>query len=431
MLKTLKVITYICLLAILLGCGKSPDSPEFYYFREITISHICRIDPRYRVYEDMAQYGACWKLKLDKRGRLAYMAYIKNGRLSFNYDMRFAYMEVKYSRGRETRLITDEYGVPALKDFGIYSIVYKFDNSEIPISKSFYDDRQNLVEDSLGVAKYLFAYDPQDEHSITMLRLNARGDTITDSQGVYKNRLTLNDYGYITDSRYFDQKDHLTNSTKGVARIEYIYDNNDKLIALVFTDKEDNRAIFKDAGASVIKYAYDDNGYRKTKLYYDNSVNLTDENPIGYASLKNYYADNGLLLKTENIKADSSLSQFIDYNENGEPIELSYYDALGRYIVNDTVGYAIIRTKIHEKYIDKCFLDENEQLIEPERFGYAILRYEYDAYGYLWKIYYLGTDSQPRQSKETGYAEMFLCRDDKGNIIEIQKYDIDGHLVKD
>lgn len=428
-----KLIIVSFALATILGCGKSSHDYVLRYYRVVDFSQLNKIIPKYPTKKEYAEEGACWELKYDKQGRLIEASSVKNSLLYKQSDLGFAHVSIKYEPGKETRAFFNEYAKPIQHSPGVSKIVYSYDTAGKCISEEYLDSSEKPVGDSLGVVKYVYLYEPNNDSTIVMLRLNTLGDTINDSRGVFKDIIKLNERGYIKEIVYLDQRDSCINSTKGVAIIKCIYDDNDNLIEGDFFDNEGNRAIYEDIGAAVVKGFYDKYGYLQTLYYYDKNMQLTDNTSTKYAISKKTYAENGLLLKHENIKSDSSSSEVFKYDDHGTLLEMGYHDANGNYIMNNEQGYAIFQIltdSITGLVTDNRFLDQNRQPIEPEFYGYAIHKAVYNEKQQLVEKVFLGSDFQPRLNKQWGFAKAVIEYNYKGKLVCVRKYDIEGNLIE-
>lgn len=149
---------------------------------------------------------------------------------------------------------------------------------------------------------------------------------------------SYNSDGNLIKEAYFDVDGRPMRSKNNFASVEYEYDEMGKLIRKVYKDEQKERCI-RTGGYAECVFAYDERGNLVSEKYYD-----AEENPVvtsgGYHEIRREYDDHGNEIRTECRKVDGNLMTNYNtsscatverrYDEYGNILEISYYDADGQ-----------------------------------------------------------------------------------------------------
>ena len=203
--------------------------------------------------------------------------------------------------------------------------------------------------------------------------------------------------GNQTDFRYLGTDGYLMiRSSVGYAYSHLEYDDYGNEVRSSYYDVNGNPAIWNKGGSAVIEYEYE-NGNRVELRYYDGQGELTLRSDTGYAIVRRGYDDYGQLIGESY------------YDNQEKPIITSYYHCAGRQFSYDERGN---QTGI--RYID---MDGNPMIRDD--LGYAQIKWKYDENNNKKKEIYLGLDGNPMIRDDNGCAIIAYTYDEFGQCIEV------------
>lgn len=116
----------------------------------------------------------------------------------------------------------------------------------------------------------------------------------------------------------------------------------------------------------------------------------------------------------------------LDYDANGNPIEMRFYGVDNRLTSTDFTG-AIMRmhNDVRGNLLQVSFFDPSGKPAAPAGIGAQSVRFQYDARGRQIEKAYFGLDQQSVVIPSGGYAIKRLQRDERGNVLAKRYYGAD------
>ena len=287
------------------------------------------------------------------------------------------------------------------------------------------------------ITRHLNTY---DENGYLIQELYMRDNLNTparDVNGIYGKRYERDSEGKIVKIVYLDENGQPKSSRHGVSGVKYTYDDVGHQVTASYFDVEE-------------KPIPGENGYVTTRLVYDaigNAVewDYLDEKGVlfnsknGWAFSKTTYDADGFAVSQRYFdkngepvfeKSTGTHGTDVLYDENGNQIEICYYDAEMQPMSN-IWGYAKIRYKYDSKdrIVEFYAFDQDGAPAYENSSGASGARYEYDEDGNLYSVIYLDENGQPIMTK-FGYTIERTKRDTAGNIMEQAYFDERGEPVR-
>ena len=172
---------------------------------------------------------------------------------------------------------------------GIAVIRYGYDANGNEISRSYFDEKDNPMNNHSGYQKASYTYDPLDMQTATAY-FDKAGSPVNDRSGIYKYSYVRDDKGRIIQEAYFDK-----NNSRVMDDLDQVY---------------------------MIKYKYDEWGREISNSYWENSSTKMNR-WNGYHEVVKKYNKEGQLI--EEILLDKNGNQFI--SKSGYSRILTIYNA--------------------------------------------------------------------------------------------------------
>lgn len=462
-MKSLTLITHnrrliyaAMVLLLIIYCGQAGRVEYYRHLRAYKID-----DPTfsYSVPPEEHRNTNCFEVTYDSNDRIIKAVYLRDGRAAVDPVNGLSRIEIKYHENKERLYEKDIEGESVHGDIDFF--LYEYNNDGDPVSMTNYSSTGEIIEDSSGVARYVYVKDTLRKE-ISELRLDVDGDTIMDYNLNYKIVYEYNESGNIIQQSYYSRDNCLATNIDQIAIVCFKYDHCSNRCEYVFYDEFEQRTIGKASRASKIKHSFDRAGnIERVELFGVNDKPIFNDS-LGFASCSYEFDERGNLkevrsyddhmghmatlryddsnriteritysadLRAEVFRDESCDYSVVKYDDMGNPIEYSFHDSAGN-PVEISQGAAIIKSEYDErgnKTEDRYYAADGS-LTEDRVRGFAIVKYEYDKFGENCEVAFYGTDGKPKNEKTTGVAKYVSKRDDGGNVIEISYYDADGKL---
>lgn len=333
------------------------------------------------------------------------------------------------------------------------------------ISMTLFDVYGNKTLCTFGYASFLNQF---LENTLITSYFDINGRPCNTINGFHKIHYYYDDYGNITEHRFYNNKNELCESSEGYAICKTSYDNLGNIIKIAYFDSMGNYTK-SNYGFEVVKYESDERGRVISAHFYDkNDVPTTNSDGIygyyatydcrgnqieyrgvdinenlccgnlGYAKWEKKFDSRGSQLsyaaydEKHNLVADKNGVAFWEkeFNDRGLLLTLSYYNENKTLCVNSDVGYARYETRYNEalEQVMVCTYDENGNLcIDPQN-GVAKWLALYDDNGNKTEILSYSEKDSLCVCKY-GYARWVAEYDMNGEIIESYYYDENGNII--
>ncbi|MDR1022789.1 MAG: serine/threonine protein kinase [Prevotellaceae bacterium] len=281
----------------------------------------------------------------------------------------FAYTIEKGNRTRQAAFGID--GQPCYNgNYGFSIVENEYDENGYQIMEAYRDLEGNAVMRDDGYAAVRVVNDFCG-NALEKKYLDADGNACENTGSYAKEVYEYDSLGNLTSAFYFGLNDSLCFTGAGYAGVRYTYDGNNKMIEISYygTDKH----LCEVNGIYTVKYEYDKRGNELKRAF---------------------YAADG---KTPVLSDKGIAGWEYKYDDNGNITEMWYLDTNGKH-TSGSLNYA----------------------------GYT---YAYDKNGYLEEIKYLDKNGNLTYSSKDGYARVKYVNDQRGNHIEISKYDAGNRLI--
>lgn len=352
-------------------------------------------------------YGfAIRKMEYDDRGRIVWMA-------SFDID-----------------------GKPCYNSGGLHAQTRFYDSEDRIIRfENFGTGGTRCFDTDNGTSWQKWEYDGYGY--ITKVKCYGTDDKLCISKfGYAEMRFDYDGYHRISDSHYYDTDGKPCNSTDLYHHMHLSYDSRGNRIREDYFDTEEKPTI-------------SNNNYATVEIDYDNYGNMTaqrfygiDGKPLsckGYASYKQTFTPNGLLASTSFFDTEGRPTVCDDwysivnyrYDKSGNCTEIEVRDADSSLCIEKGSHAAIIKkeydkggNQIAEHYFDVY----GRTTISA--YGYASTKMRYDGQRHKISDEYFDETGAPTGTG-TGVHSQIYIRDKRGNCIEREFRDVNGHLIAD
>lgn len=285
-----------------------------------------------------------------------------------------------------------------------------------------------MVRRDLGYAQAEMGYDSVG-NQISAAYFDTKGQPVVWKEGGYASYRSEYDNVKWIETRYYDTKGRLTLCDKGYAVIKNEYDEYGQRILQTYYDTSDTLKpiISEEYHCAGFQFEYDEMGNEVYTGYLDLDGNLMARRDLGYAQVIKQYNCIGNVEQVEyyDIWGNPAVDK-----EGGYSCYKNYYDKKGR---REKIEYYIKRNernRINIAYgesertlengkdnIDKT--NQEGELVLRKDTGYAIVKYDYDAFGQEKKCSYCGIDGEPVISTKYLCAGFEYAYDERGNKTDI------------
>lgn len=339
--------------------------------------------------KEAAKSARCYKI-VTKRGKVLSVAHVNSkGNLIEDGESeridRPVYQEFTYGSNGKVRtvcMMDRNRNVVCVKNYNdkLNTMVFQYDDEHgterrLPKTGGSYVQKWNedLNEMKGRVSRYWIDYD--DNGYVSRIRYAGIDNTQQcNDDGIYGITYKRDDKGRVSELSYIDADSKPTNTTWGLGKKHYTYNDKDLLVKVVYLSYDGHTALDDPEGTAIYELKYDDNGNLINAWYKDGEGNLMYPKRQGYAGVK------------------------IRYNDEGEAVEQSMLNIEGKPMWSTQTGCAITKT-------------------------------EYDDNGYISKLSYF--DSEDKPSETNGYSTVKIVNDACGNPLETSWLDIEGKPVTD
>ncbi len=297
-------------------------------------------------------------------------------------------------------------GEPVLRqDGGYFRVINEYDDEGRVTSQKFYDihdaaamddpdDGLLLISTKHGCAGFLFEYDDEFDE-------DEKEDTIFGFEYEEGERVLKKTTTYIgLDGEPVVRRD------LGYARVEEVYDTEDRVLSAIYYDAAGEIAARKEGGYAAYRDWYENGRWVKGECYGADGM-LISRNDKGYAVIENEYDEYG-----------NRISETY-YDENYEPVISTKYHCAGFVFRYDEAGK---KTHVH-------YLDTDGKMMVRRDLGYAQVTIGYDNVGNKVSESYFDTKGKPAVWKEGGYAS-YVDKYENVNWVEGRYYDKKGRLTR-
>jgi hypothetical protein len=272
----------------------------------------------------------------DERGNNTSVAYYgtDNEPLTNRYGgfkSRYRYNENDQMVSSETIGINDEI---TKNTYGVAKTIYEYMNGFLSKATRF-DERNNITKASDagdGVAITRYSYDANG-NQVSRSYFDETDNPMNNHSGYQKISYTYDPLDMLTASAYYDRYDSPVNNQSGVYKYTYVRDDKGNIIQKAYFDKT-NTPVKDDLDqVYMMKYKYDDAGRLIVQSYWENSSTKMNR-WNGYHETRIKYNPDGQ--ETENILMDQHGNQFVNksgysrvvvnYNDKAEIAEYKYYN---------------------------------------------------------------------------------------------------------
>lgn len=234
------------------------------------------------------------------------------------------------------------------------------------IKTSFYDTKDNLTPNEMGVCIVETQYDTQNPYLPSCFIFKKNNDELCNNNlGVAKIYKTYYPNGKIKSDSYFNEENKPA-SPQGVHLLNYEYDNKNRLSSVVAMNDKGLPTIHTQNNCHKIEYVYDNiNRIIETRRYDTSNKLINRPHPavirMTYGSdhqiIRNEYLDNNYNLCNNPEAGDFAICT-MEYDQLGRRIHEKYFDENNQVVVNNNMGYAEYSIKFNNN--SKLVLFKNE-----------------------------------------------------------------------
>lgn len=187
---------------------------------------------------------------------------------------------------------------------GVSSIKYKYDKLDNVILESYFDNNNELINNSNGVRVICYKYN--NKNSIVQeYYLDANNQITNNTSGYAYIERTLNENGEIITESFFDKYKKPASGKNGFHKVVFEYNEADSTIKESRYDIHNNYKENKD-GIAVFEFIRAKSGLIKQEKFYNKNGELT-ENSSGNAIINYKYSLNGLYYLGQVLNAKGEL----------------------------------------------------------------------------------------------------------------------------
>lgn len=405
------------------------------------------------------------KRDYDGRGHVIGVAFLdRAGRPTRSKDGIAGWRSAFDEHGDETwRMHLDEAGKPTRNKEGVASMrstydergnqieVASFDAMTRPtwspegvaVTRSRYDERGNLTEVAFfdennrptwnkdGIAGWRATFDVRGNRT-RLAFFDENNRPARSKDGIAGWRATFDARGNQTETVYLDEAGKPTRNKDGIAGSQSKFDERGYEIELTYMDEAGQPTWGKD-GYARVQYTADDRGIPTSAAYFDRAGKPTHDNH-GAACIRIKYNDLGDPMESESVDEagdlvwhDGYARSRIEYDDRGNAIELTWFDAAG-HPARNREGVARSHTTYDERgsMLEMTNFDETGKPLRSN-VGCATVRHAVDAWGDPIEISCFDEAGKPTRHKD-GVAGTRHMYDEHGHLIEERYLDEAGTL---
>ena len=355
----------------------------------------------------------------------------EDGRLKINTNLGYASIYREYDdRGNQTlESYHDPKGWNATSNqWGASKLKLKYDKHNRRVEISTHDVHGNLC---LGLNEAAINRMTYYENGLLKESTcyDTMGEPINNKDGFHKIEYVYNKLGYLSETRYFNEKNILCKNVHGIAIIKNSFDKQGNVRESAFFDEYSNPT--KETSINLAQkcvYVYDDYGRRVSFSLYDEDTKILGKDKWHKETYE--YGANGLVSKYTYYNTRDSLcrtslgfsSSLYKYNSFGKPISITNYD-------NDNI-LNIVEMDYNERGMITYWgiRDEHERIETAD--GYSSVIYKYDLLGNQVLAEYRDKNNRLCVNKTLKYAVFEAKYNDYGFLTYMAFYDHNKNLIK-
>lgn len=305
------------------------------------------------------------------------------------------------------------------QDNGVYGFEYVLDTKGRVIETYFLDAQGECRLNSEGLYCRKFTYDEQDD--FVEWKNYGRNEILTaNAEGITHAVSDYDGHNLIRGSFYDEKGDPVYVESYGAASQVRHLDHRGKLILGELLDEQGQPMYAGDY--CTMAFTYDHNGFRESRTYLNAEGKAVVDTAVNYATVQWINDQNGNPIETTFYDADGNLidnafgyaRETIEYDENGKEIKNSYFLADGKPADYRGYGYSTKITAYDERGRETStgyFGMENDpvEIAGPaDGYGYHKLEtvYDYGAFTKITQTYY-GADGEPVNVFSRALGELY------------------------
>jgi len=307
---------------------KSADSGIAYY-RQLRFSEtpFDLFTGNHEITADEAKKVNHYKFTHDDESRLISVEYMRGDELLSRSSTGASRIKISYEGNKETHHFFDQNGEPS-KWGGVYTAVYELDESGKRKGMRFFDEDGNPTENRNGIAWFEWNILPTEQVRENRYNLKGEETVLNEFCPFYELRFTYDNEGWVTNMANY-QGDTMYNCTVencgdiGVSYFSFNYNDAGDLTAFTVSSLTGQLSNLY-WGWAKFENKYDENGNNIELVYYDQ-----DDEPLAGMSVpvtQMVYDDSGLLLERKNMDINRNL---INHPQSGVSVIKYAYDESG------------------------------------------------------------------------------------------------------
>lgn len=304
-----------------------------------------------------------------------------------------------------------------------------------------YEHLQDINFSTHGrISRHLIEYDKNG--FISKIQFVGLGNNKTcDQNGIYGASYDVDGKGRITEVHYIGIDGKAQSTKWGLGKKRFYYDSNDNFVKAEYQTIDGKPATDDANGVFVYVFKYNENGNLEYSLHQDADgnpmipqISKEEEGKVitykmnNFAGFHRIYDEHGFVIREECLGVDN-MPMFVpntgyayeedEYDANGYPIKVSYFDANGN-LVDNRAGIASItlRNDANGNPLETWYFNQSGDTCHIRMYGFAGRVCEFDSIGNLLKEVFYDTGSKPCLSAE-GFAGRIYNYDDRYLVTNI------------
>ncbi|HSI83392.1 MAG TPA: hypothetical protein VK970_06385, partial [Candidatus Methylacidiphilales bacterium] len=269
--------------------------------------------------------------------------------------------------------------------------------------------------------------------------LDANGDPMGKEDGVFAERLTLNNHGQCVRITNLDADNQPMMDGMGIVHYVRTVDTEGRVVSTSFEDARHKR-IFDNQGHYEIRSSYNKEGFRITKKNYGPDGSLLEDRS-GIAITRWKHDDLGNVIQESYFDKDDKPTlrngagpHRVDYtyDDNGNIIKEEYFDSRKDIITDETHNVAEIMRKFdaNGNILEVAFADTEGFLTRSSVTGYAAERFTYNERGDITQRTTANERGRPIRDPAIGAATERILYYPDGRTQSRRFFDESDHLVE-
>lgn len=377
----------------------------------------------------------------------AYGNRIDHGGNIYDGDRPSAYIFEYTASGLSSVTYEDRFGTPYFimqySGNSISSVDLRdpYDSSEAFYIGSGYESDPSMLLADLNLSSHSdisrFRYEYSDDGYVTQVVFcsDSTGRLAQDNS-VYGFEYVLDEKGRIIETYFLDALGERRLNSEGLYCRKFTYDSRDDMVE--WTNYGRNGAPMAD-GEGIVQcvFSYDQNHNLNGFSFFDENGDPLFVSSYGGAGQKQYVDEHGNLILVELLEEDGGLCERYDYcsmaftyDENGFTASRTYQNPDGEAVISTSQNYATIQYVNDENGnpVEITYYDAQGNIIN-NAYGFAKEITEYDDMGRELKHAYFDAEGMPADYRGYGYSSMVTTYDERGRETSISYYGQEGEPV--